>query len=461
MNVRAIRDWSVRRPGRAARRDAVARRRGAPQRAILPAAELPRRPLRRRRLRFLRRLHRLPAADQPARRRRQRREADLVRVRDRVRRRARRRVLRAPEEGAQRRARGGDQPAAASASPTRRSIGRPPTRSRSSPSTTVGPIRPTAASSRTSSRCSSTPTARSRRSSPGSARRPGGIDKLKGKKIVTLYHGSPYGKETIPILDLYAKKYGFQITHIEVPHPGNEQQSQWLTIRRNKPDWVILRGWGVMNPVAIKTAAKTGFPVDHIIGNIWSNAEEDVRPAGAVGKGYIAITTGPSGTNFPVLQDIDKNVVKPGKGDLKDPKRFGTIYYNLGVENGILNVEAVRTAQAKFGKRPLTGEEVRWGFENLQHRRAPPEGAGRAGAAAADQALVLGPRRGRRGALPAVGRQQVGDDQRLGPSRPRRAAPDHRGLGGEVRQGEGDQAARLRPRGARLALSADHGRGRD
>jgi branched-chain amino acid transport system substrate-binding protein len=193
----------------------------------------------------------------------------------------------------------------------------------------------------------------------------GGIEKLKGKKIVTLYHGSPYGKETIPILDLYAKKYGFEITHIEVPHPGNEQQSQWLTIRRTKPDWVILRGWGVMNPVAIKTAAKTGFPVDHIIGNIWSNAEEDVRPAGAVGKGYVAITTGPSGTNFPVLKAIEENVVKKGKGNLEDSKRFGSIYYNLGVENGILNVEAVRTAQAKFGKRPLTGEEVRWGFENL------------------------------------------------------------------------------------------------
>ena len=29
--------------------------------------------------------------------------------------------------------------------------------------------------------------------------REGGIDKLKGKKIVVLYHGSPYGKETIPI----------------------------------------------------------------------------------------------------------------------------------------------------------------------------------------------------------------------------------------------------------------------
>ena len=195
--------------------------------------------------------------------------------------------------------------------------------------------------------------------------RSGGDAKLAGKKIVTLYHGSPYGKETIPILDLYARKHGIQIRHLEVPHPGNEQQSQWLTIRRQKPDWVILRGWGVMNPVAIKTAAKTGFPVDHIIGNIWSNAEEDVRPAGPVGKGYIAITTHPSGTGFPVVQEIQKHVVARGKGNLEDPKRFGSVYYNLGVVNGILNVEAVRTAQAKFGKRPLTGEEVRWGFEHL------------------------------------------------------------------------------------------------
>ncbi len=194
----------------------------------------------------------------------------------------------------------------------------------------------------------------------------GGLDKLKGKKIVTLFHGSPYGKETNPILELLAKKYGFELTLLEVPHPGNEQQSQWLNIRRIKPDWVILRGWGVMNPVALKTAQKTGFPADHIIGNIWSNSEEDAAPAGAAAKGFISITTHPSGTNFPVLQDIDKTVLKAGKGNLQDPKRFGTVYYNLGVVNGILNVEAIRVAQAKFGKRPLTGEEVRWGFENIR-----------------------------------------------------------------------------------------------
>src|ERR1044072_3221484 len=49
--------------------------------------------------------------------------------------------------------------------------------------------------------------------------REGGVEKLAGKKIVTLYHGSPYGKETIPILDILAKKYGFEVKHIEVPHP--------------------------------------------------------------------------------------------------------------------------------------------------------------------------------------------------------------------------------------------------
>lgn len=195
--------------------------------------------------------------------------------------------------------------------------------------------------------------------------REGGADKLKGKKIAVLYHGSPYGKETNGVLETLAKNAGFELTLLEVPHPGNEQQSQWLNIRRLKPDWVILRGWGVMNPVALKSAQKVGYPADHIIGNIWSNSEEDVLPAGNAAKGFISITTHPSGTDFPVLQGIKQSVVDAGKGNLADPKRFGTVYYNLGVVNGILNVEAVRLAQEKYGHQPLTGEQVRWGFEHL------------------------------------------------------------------------------------------------
>ena len=112
----------------------------------------------------------------------------------------------------------------------------------------------------------------------------GGKDKLKGLKIATLYHDSPYGKETQAALALLAKYYGFEDIQIPVPHPGNDQTAQWARIRQLKPDWVFVRGWGVMTPVAIKTAAKTGFPVDHVIGGIWSSSEEDVIPAGPVAK---------------------------------------------------------------------------------------------------------------------------------------------------------------------------------
>ncbi|MGX5776088.1 ABC transporter substrate-binding protein [Methylorubrum zatmanii] len=198
------------------------------------------------------------------------------------------------------------------------------------------------------------------------ATREGGLDKLKGKTVAVLYHGSPYGKETIPIYELLAKKYGFKVEQIEVPHPGNEQQSQWLAIRRLRPDYVVLRGWGVMNPVALKTAQKTGFPADRIVGNVWSNSEEDVIPAGEAAKGYVAITTQASGSEYPVIQEVVRNVYEKGAGNLADKKRIGSVYHNLGVLNGILNVEAVRIAQDRFGKRTLTGDEVRWGFEHLR-----------------------------------------------------------------------------------------------
>ena len=195
----------------------------------------------------------------------------------------------------------------------------------------------------------------------------GGMDKLKGKKIVNLYHGSAYGKETIPILDEQAKKYGFTVTHIEVPHPGNEQQSQWLQIRSIKPDWVILRGWGVMNPTALKAAQKVGYKTERIVGVWWSGAEEDVLPAGDAAKGYIAAAFHPSGTEFPVVQEILKHVYAGGKrGNMEDKGRIGQQYFNRGVIQGILTAEAIRTAQTKFGQRPLSGEEMRWGIENLK-----------------------------------------------------------------------------------------------
>jgi branched-chain amino acid transport system substrate-binding protein len=194
----------------------------------------------------------------------------------------------------------------------------------------------------------------------------GGMDKLKGKKIVNIYHDSAYGKETIPVMDAQAKKYGFDVTHIAVPHPGNEQQAQWLQVRQIKPDWVILRGWGVMNPTAIKTAARVGYPRNKIVGVWWAGAEEDVLPAGDAAKGYIAAAFNLPGTSFPVMQDVMKHVYNKGKGDLDDKSRVGSIYHTRGIVAGIITAEAIRKAQERYGKgKPVTGEQVRWGIESL------------------------------------------------------------------------------------------------
>ncbi len=197
------------------------------------------------------------------------------------------------------------------------------------------------------------------------AQKEGGFDKLKGKKIVTLYHDSAYGRETIAPLALLAKEYGFEDIEIPNPHPGNEQSAQWQQIREAKPDWVYLRGWGIQTPVAIKTAARVGFPANHIIGDIWSSSEDDVIPAGDAAKGYLAVTTYPAGTDFPIHKKLKEYVLDKGKSDLKDLSRFGTVYYNAGVVEAIITIEALRTAYAKFGAKPINGEQARYGIEHL------------------------------------------------------------------------------------------------
>jgi len=194
----------------------------------------------------------------------------------------------------------------------------------------------------------------------------GGLDKLKGKKIAFLYHDSAFGKEPIPVLDALSTKLGFETLKIPVPVPGQTQESQWLQIRQAKPDYTIMWTYGVMSTVALKTAAKTGYPRDKLLGVWWAGSEEDVIPAGEASKGYVSASFTATGTDFPVMQDIKKKVYGAGKGNLEDPSRLGNVMYTRGVVYGMLLVEALRVSQNKYGKgKVMTAEQLRWGFENL------------------------------------------------------------------------------------------------
>ena len=135
------------------------------------------------------------------------------------------------------------------------------------------------------------------------AQQDGGVDKLRGKKIVHIYHNSPYGKEANPTLETLARQMGFELTLLAVDHPGQEQGTTWLQVRRINPDWIFMSGWGVMNQVAIKEAASKGLKMDHFIGNWWSANESDVVPAGDGAKGYKGATFHAPGTGFKVHAD--------------------------------------------------------------------------------------------------------------------------------------------------------------
>ncbi len=197
------------------------------------------------------------------------------------------------------------------------------------------------------------------------AKEVGGMDKLKGKKISLVYHDSPYGKEPIAVLEARAKLNGFEFKAIAVTHPGVEQKSQWLAIRQDKPDYVLLWGWGVMNSTSIKEAAAVAYPRDKIIGVWWSGAEPDVTPAGDQSTGYKSLLLQHPAGKFKIHEDMEKHVIAKGKTQAK-PEEVGQILYNRGLVNSMLGTEAIRNAQKKFGNKPMTGEQVRWGFENLE-----------------------------------------------------------------------------------------------
>ena len=193
----------------------------------------------------------------------------------------------------------------------------------------------------------------------------GGMDKLKGKKISLVYHNSAYGKEPIPTLEALSKKYGYDLQLLAVDHPGQEQKATWLQIRKYRPDYVFLWGWGVMNQVAVKEAAAVRFPMKNFVGVWWSGTETDVIPAGDSAIGYKAGTFHGVGPNYPVHEHILKHVYNGDRAKARE-NNWGDVLYNRGMLNAMYAVEAVRKSQSKYGNEPMTGEQVRWGLENLE-----------------------------------------------------------------------------------------------
>jgi branched-chain amino acid transport system substrate-binding protein len=209
------------------------------------------------------------------------------------------------------------------------------------------------------------------------AKKEGGVDKLKGKKIALVYHDSPFGKEPIPLLQERAAMHGFSLSLLPVTHPGVEQKATWLQIRQNRPDYVLNWGWGVMNSTALKEAQATGYPREKMYGVWWAGAEPDVKDVGMGAKGYNAIMMQHGAEpEAAVVKEILTKV--HGKGQGTGPKEeVGQVLYMRGLQAAMLAVEGVRAAQERYGKgKVITGEQARWGYENLNLTQAKLDALG-------------------------------------------------------------------------------------
>jgi branched-chain amino acid transport system substrate-binding protein len=192
----------------------------------------------------------------------------------------------------------------------------------------------------------------------------GGLDKLKGKKLGYIHLDAGFGKEPIPLFEALAKDLGFELKLYPVgAQDMQNQSSQWLSVRRDRPDYMVMYGWGAMNGTAIKEAVRVGYPMDKFV-SIWWPSEDDARGAGPGAKGFKELNWHAVGANFPAIQDIQKNVVD--KGLSKSPKdKVGELLYNRGIYNSLLIAEGIRNAQALTGKKAVTGEDVRRGMESI------------------------------------------------------------------------------------------------
>jgi branched-chain amino acid transport system substrate-binding protein len=98
----------------------------------------------------------------------------------------------------------------------------------------------------------------------------------------------------------------------------------------------------------------------------WSGAEPDVKDVGMAAKGYSALAMQHGAEpNAKVVKDVLALVHDKGQGT-GPREEVGQVLYMRGLMSAMLGVEGVKRAQERFGKgKVMTGEQARWGYENL------------------------------------------------------------------------------------------------
>ena len=188
---------------------------------------------------------------------------------------------------------------------------------------------------------------------------------LSGKKSAFLHLDHPFGKEPLPYLEKKAEAQGFELVPIPVGLKEMQNQSaQWLQIRRERPDYVIMWGWGAMNAGAITEAVKTKFPMENMLGVWWAGHDADLKIVGEDGKGYKSVSWSFPNPDAPVMADVKQHVIDAGKSQTNEEEMQG-VFYSRGLVISAILAEGIAVAQEHAGKAEISPADLRWGLENL------------------------------------------------------------------------------------------------
>ena len=161
--------------------------------------------------------------------------------------------------------------------------------------------------------------------------------------------------------------HGFELQLLPVTAPGVEQKSTWLQVRQQRPDYVLLWGWGVMNSTALKEAQATGYPREKMYGVWWAGAEPDVKDVGEGAKGYNALDDAARRrASAKVSQDMLEVRARQGPGHRPEGRgRQRAVHARRDDRDARRRRRPRARRSATARARSMTGEQVRWGLENL------------------------------------------------------------------------------------------------
>jgi branched-chain amino acid transport system substrate-binding protein len=188
---------------------------------------------------------------------------------------------------------------------------------------------------------------------------------LADKKIAFLHLDHPFGKEPLPYLQAKAELHGFELLPIPVGlNEMQNQSAQWLQIRRERPDFVVMWGWGAMNAGAITEAVKTRYPMDQFVGVWWAGHSDDLQLVGEAGAGYRSISWSKPNDEAPAMQAVRDLVIDAGDS-MASEEEISEVFYQRGIVMSAILAEGIRNAQAEYGVAEIDGPQLRWGLENI------------------------------------------------------------------------------------------------